>query len=206
MNFKILLSCLLLSYGGLAACSQSDEKSKHQSATSQAQLEQPAKQELPSLTDIFGSSVKLQRDRSPNHYSGDFNGDGKLDTLYVVSTQGAVNQLPADVKLVRPWPLNDGVSIKNDLTSGAHNSLAIVLGGMKGGVLLYDSNPISILDTEAAQSITVVKKSDVASLEEPELAKKAKGDIIVVPTEAGIDTYVYWDGSTYKSYSGQDVP
>lgn len=64
-------------------------------------------------------------------------------------------------------------------------------------------NDISILDTEAATEIYI---ASLAELELPELSPRATGDIIVVPTESGMDVYLYWDGLTFQSYEFLDSP
>jgi len=43
-------------------------------------------------------------------------------------------------------------------------------------------------------------------IEEAGLSSKAKGDIILIPAEAGIDSFIYWDGLTYQLYEVIDIP
>jgi hypothetical protein len=52
----------------------------------------------------------------------------------------------------------------------------------------------------------VIKKDKIKFIEEGELSSKAKGDIILIPTEAGIDSFIYWDGLTYQLYEVIDIP
>ncbi len=37
-------------------------------------------------------------------------------------------------------------------------------------------------------------------------SNKVNGDIIILPTEAGIDTYVYWDSDSYKLHIPEEEP
>lgn len=159
---------------------------------------------------VLGATASLAADRSPNTFRGDFNGDGVTDLLALVTPRANAGDLPAAVQLVRPWPLNAGVTPSDDLTRGARIGLAVVHGATDGApeaaFLLHDLNPISILDTDAARELFVVAHKQLDGLEEPKLAASAHGDVIVVPTEAGIDTYIYWTGSTYRLFESADLP
>jgi hypothetical protein len=136
-------------------------------------------------------------DRSPNLLHGDFDGDGTPDLLAVV-------------RVVRPWPVYYAGTAVDDVSRGAEVGFAIIHGTPAGRppevYLLHDPNPVSILDTQAARALRVVPRAELAAPGEPELARAAHGDVIVVPTEAGIDTYLYWDGSTYRSLEPDEEP
>ncbi len=73
-----------------------------------------------------------------------------------------------------------------------HGSSSLVEGSLP--VAIHDKNDISVLDTPAMLQSEVIKKELIAQLEEPELSARAKGDIVLIPTEAGIDSFIYWDG------------
>jgi hypothetical protein len=72
--------------------------------------------------------------------------------------------------------------------------------------LIHDKNDISVLDASAMLQSKVIKKDKIKFIEEAELISKAKGDIILIPTEAGIDSFIYWDGLTYQLYEVIDIP
>ena len=38
------------------------------------------------------------------------------------------------------------------------------------------------------------------------LPARHTGDLIVLPTEAGIDTYIYWDQTKYRLYVPTETP
>jgi hypothetical protein len=157
---------------------------------------------------MLGDFGSLATGHSPNSFQGDFDGDGQPDLLAVVDMSGRASDLPSAVRLVRPWPPNAGVKPAEDLTQGSRIGLVVVHGvpGDPEAYLLHDLNAVSILDTDAARVLLVVPHSDLAALEEPELAAAARGDVIAVPTESGIDTYLYWDGSTYRAFEPAEVP
>lgn len=201
---KVVLSGLLL----LGACSpppsgQAAEPSG-KSATDAVQAPSPEAQ----VAGLLGNSGSLAQDHSPNILHGDFDGDGAPDLLAVVTVRGMAGDLPAGVHLVLPWPPNAEVVPSDNLAQGSRVGLLVIpaAGNATEAYLLHDANPISILDTEAALELSVVPHSELSALEEPELENRARGDVIVVPTEAGIDTYLYWDGSTYRSFEPAEEP
>jgi hypothetical protein len=208
----VLLGCCLL-----AACSGSATSEGAQVATQEVHAERDAVQDAarahrqPGVEwepGMLGSGITLA-DRAPNLLHGDFNGDGAPDLLAVVAVRG--QRLNPEVRVVRPWPAYNGDALAgNDVTWGAEVGLAILHGtpaGESGGVyLLHDPNAVSILDTHAARALSVIPRAELAAQAAPELARSARGDAIVVPTEAGIDTYLYWDGSTYRSLAPDEEP
>jgi len=150
----------------------------------------------------LGASVVLA-ERTTNLLRGDFNGDGRADLLAVVHVRSG--DLAPHVRVVRPWSSADPVAAADDVSAGADVALAIVHSD--GGVfLLHDPDPVSILDAGAGRALSVVQRAALGSLGEPDLARRARGDVVVLPTEAGIDTYLFWDGSTYRWLAPLEVP
>jgi hypothetical protein len=156
---------------------------------------------------MLGPSVVLA-DRSPNQLSGDFNGDGLTDLLAVVVVRSP--ELARDVRVVRPWQREAAPAPADDVATGAQVSLAIIHGAgdgrATGAYLLHDPESVSILDTGAGRELAVIPRSALTPREGLEVPDRGRGDMIVVPTEAGIDTYIYWDGSTYRSLVPREVP
>ncbi len=70
--------------------------------------------------------------------------------------------------------------------------------------IIYDDETPSILDTSAIDKITTVPRS-IISKEVSDL-KAAKGDVIIIPTESGIDSYLYWNGNRYQSLFPNEEP
>jgi hypothetical protein len=129
----------------------------------------------------------------------DFNGDGQKDYIYYADVLKDIKGL-TDASVIQPWlPMGSQ-------TVGAKTALLIVHGGEGGAVVIHDKNDLSILDTSAMMDSAVIPKSKITALEEPDLTAEAKGDIILVPTEAGIDSYIYWSGVDYKLYEVIDIP
>lgn len=161
------------------------------------------------IATTFGPAVSLYADAVTAEFYGDFNGDGAADLLAVTQVTRGTDPLPEGVLVLQPWSGGEGGAYSRAPSSDAAMSLAIVHAagpsGTGGAFLLYDPDPISILATEAAREAFVAPRSEVAALD-AEMGRLAKGDVFVIPTEAGIDTFVYWDGSTYRAYQPLEYP
>ena len=144
-----------------------------------------------------------------NTFKADLNGDNSEDTVFVVNSLSLGKGKLDKFTVVCPWPYyGEGVS-PNSLLSGSKISLVISLSSQNSAVhdfILHDSNSPSVLDTEAARELSVSKVSALDAEVKGELLKRTKGELIVVPTEAGIDTYIYWDGKTFVVYEPSEAP
>jgi hypothetical protein len=193
---------LLLPVCWSAGCSEAGETASHDNAAALAASPGAA------LADAFGPAISLAQDRSPAVFHGDFNGDGRADMVAFVRAERSHGAMPGDVQVLRPWS-RSGEDLPGDLTPGADVMLAIVHGstdtGSGAGFLLYDPESASILDAEAARKAFVVDRGGASGLDD-ELGRLARGDVLVIPTEAGIDTFLYWDGSTYRALQPLEYP
>lgn len=142
---------------------------------------------------------------SPEKLQIDFDGDGSIDKIIVAGLRGSPTELAEIAPLVRPWEFDKNIDTR-DLGYGSRNNFYIVLSKTKNGYVVSDANPISILDTEAAQELFAVEHSALAEMGLDELSGKAKGDVLGIPTEAGIDTYLYWNGHTFSSFEPLEIP
>lgn len=141
-----------------------------------------------------------------NDQKTDIDGDGKADVVELANISKNTQNLPSVITLITPWELIDETAEKSSqLKNGSHNNVLVTFGNSKQ-FLIHDVNAVSLLDTDAAQEINVTRHSELKGLDLPELSAQAKGDVIVVPTEAGIDTYLYWNGATFQSYELSDLP
>lgn len=139
-------------------------------------------------------------------FQGDFNGDGRIDTLAVVPTRGIKTQLPATLHAA--WPYYGEQSTPPDLLNGGPIVLIIAENypDRQRFHIIYDPNPISILATQAAEGLFVVQAKDKQNPAWQEVSGHAKGDLLVIPTEAGIDSYLFWDGTKYRSLEVAEIP
>jgi hypothetical protein len=128
----------------------------------------------------------------------DLDGDGKADHIEIVNIK-SLRELPPNIELVTPWSLEkDNIS----LTKGSKNNLYVELGNGKN-FLIHDTNEVSVLDTNTADEIHVMGKAFVNELE---LGINIQGSALVIPTEAGIDTYLYWDKNTFIIHEPLELP
>lgn len=167
------------------------------------------------LVEAFGGFAASADNAPARKLSGDFNADGQLDRLIWLNVHDSKYQLPVDTSIVRPWT-DEGVDqTSRSFEPGAKRGLGIVHCQpgtvdeckLQRAFVVHDPDPISILDTEAATELLVTSQAALAEEEGvSEIIERARGDVIVVPTEAGIDTYLYWDGQTYRAYEPLEMP
>ena len=197
LYYKSMLSILLL-LPAITSCSQEEQPSKWSQA-------------FTPLQNNFVISGRFKQQQA----EFDFNGDGVADSIYYTDVVGDISDLSstgsASISLFQPWLKMD------DQKHGAKTAIVIIHGDSlladgslsTGGLsptVIHDKNDISILDTAAMLQSEVIKKDLIAQLEEPDLSASAKGDIILIPTEAGIDSFIYWDGANYQLYEVINIP
>lgn len=151
----------------------------------------------------YSGYFQLSADYKQFKKSYDFNGDGNPDYIYmtIFSSESAV--LPKDIVLVEPWPLSE---YSGGSSHGSKHSILIILGGNESNVVIRDKNNLSVLDTLAATHAYIADVANLTILQEPDFVPKVKGDVIVMPTEAGIESYLYWDGKGFSLYEIIDIP
>ena len=177
---SVLLSLLLLP--SIASCAQND------SSTMWSESFKP-------MQNHFSISERFKQSQA----KFDFNGDDAVDFIYYVDVVQSPETLSV-VNLIQPWAKMD------EQKEGAKTAVIIIHGGDLLPVIIHDKNDFSVLDTSAMVQSDVVLKDNIGLLDEPELNVKAKGDIIIIPTEAGIDSYIYWNGSKYQLFESIDIP
>lgn len=188
MNINIFGFSLLFSCVALNACAKTENATEHTLDSKET------------ATDVVFVARKTI---SGTH---DIDGDGKKDVVELVNISENLQALPSSIILVIPWTLADEESgTSYQFKTGSRNNVLVTLGNSKQ-FLMHDKNEVSLLDTEAALEINIARKSELDVLELPELIAQAKGDVIVVPTEAGIDTYLFWNGNAFQSYEPLELP
>jgi hypothetical protein len=158
----------------------------------------------------FGPSVEPAGDRKPYYWTGDFNGDGVPDMLALVRLKGPTRALPKDVSALNFWNAGSLPALSGKEPQLA---LAIIHGGgaaaaPAGKYLIHSKDFFSTpvwASTSTADLISVVRKGAKRS-GAVRLPASARGDAISLATEAGIDTYVYWNGKTYRLFEPTEAP
>lgn len=174
----------------------------------------------------FGSAVEPVKGFKPYYLIGDFNGDGAEDALVVVRlkkvphapentnrTGGPRTDLPKDVRLMNPF----GYGSKGDSSPATENRLAIaIIHGWKSPqgaakFLLFGDSPILTLQYNRATSGRAEDASDLMSLmtrrgpraKGQKFPATAKGDVVLLFTEVGDNSMLYWNGRTYRWQDAQ---
>jgi hypothetical protein len=149
------------------------------------------------LSGQFGSRVTANARFKAPLFTGDFDGDGTPDAAYLVTIlpESAQAKLAGDVTVI------DTVFGREPLKGGRQKFL---LTGYQGeGVSGYFESPIW---DSLPPPIDIAKRGSEAfqtfQAEEPSI----KHDILVVGTEAGIDTALFWNGQSYVLFSPAEEP
>ncbi|MBQ1783232.1 MAG: hypothetical protein II007_06250 [Gammaproteobacteria bacterium] len=128
---------------------------------------------------------------------GDFNGDGFEDLFLVAEniapTSANVNQYAITGASDCKAPNGDLGLIAHGDSKGNPQQLHLLqacFGEFHGAI-----HRLEVMNAEQA------KQRDGVSL--PQLVS---GDVVLVPTEAAIDTFLYWDGKRYQLYLPDEVP
>lgn len=163
----------------------------------------------PAVTDLvkkhFSSAAQVSTDSSPYYVAGDFNGDGHDDVAVLIQPQNTIKKQlhTAPVMMSAPW-IYSGQSLGSEL----RKSLAIINGGGSNDPVrvfaLLDSS--GVLETPSFELI-LIKKSDQGYAEhQAMLPEGSRADLIVLPSEAGIDSYILWENNQYTVYTPEDMP
>ncbi len=189
-------------------CSKSSTGNKNDILVVQDASSETQKQVQKKTENHFSVVDKLVVGRK-NIFKADLNGDSIEDTLSVINSV-SINQSMLDtITTLHPWPYYGEGAPSAELTEGSTISLFIELSLGDAGYhnyLIYDVNVPSILDADAASELLVSKIANLDKVEFKGLVGHARGDVIVLPTEAGIDTYIYWNGESFMVYEPAEQP
>ncbi|MFO1519739.1 MAG: FG-GAP repeat protein [bacterium] len=165
------------------------------------------------IRDQFGPHVEVAGGVKSTVLKGDFNGDGKPDIAVLVKPKGKRGELSPGVRLVQT--AEGAKDPAPTAMLNGENSLAVIHGSAagwqtpapNGKFLIYAFGWIGWPGPQTGNLIVLPKskqkrdKSGYATLSPQNfvsLPKVIAGDGIVVPTEAGINTFLYWNGKTYR--------
>ena len=141
----------------------------------------------------------------PSFKLGDFNGDG-LQDIAVLFIPSSKPKETTQLKVTMPW-----MYPTTKKSNKYHKSLVIFQKSKKEWLSkktkIYAMLDITgVLETPSFKLLTS-KKSDADYKQHTSmLPVKTDNDLIILPTEAGIDTYIYWDKNTYKLYEPEEMP
>jgi hypothetical protein len=156
----------------------------------------------------FGAAVEVVTAFQPFNVVGDFNGDGTADIVVVVRIKGPRQALPTNVKLLNPFETRGAIKFPANPESENRLALAIIHSWKTetvGKFLVLGESPVLIVQYPRAASSEQGDKQNLISLMSKRgrrpagvtLPRGSKGDVILLATEVGGDSLLYWNGRTY---------
>jgi hypothetical protein len=145
---------------------------------------------------------------TPFYLTGDFNGDGMQDIVIVVRIRERRSALPKDVRLINPFWYSPKVTFPAN--PAAEKPLALVIihswktPQTATKFLLVGEAPLLIFvydrtsDPESAKGLMELMSKRGKRSRGQTFPPAAKGDVILLGTEVGSDSPLYWNGRTYK--------
>jgi len=156
----------------------------------------------------FGSAVEAVTGFKPFYLTGDFNGDGMQDIVIVVRIKERRTALPKDVRLINPFYSSPKVTFPANPASENKLALAIIHSWKTpqtaAKFLLVGEAPILILvhertsDPDGAKGLMELMSKRGKRRRGQTFPPTAKGDVILLGTEVGSDSPLYWNGKTYR--------
>lgn len=157
------------------------------------------------IAHYFTTKANISSTHRPSFVRGDFNGDGITDIAILFQPANTVTT-SRQVQTSTPWAFPGSVQ------SDAYQTSLVIINGTRGGWFSPDTKVYALLDKSGSLQtpsfqLTVKRKADkeYANLQAM-LPVKHPGDLIVLPTEAGIDTILFWDRTKYNLHVPAEVP
>jgi hypothetical protein len=162
------------------------------------------------LSALFGSRVTANARYKAPLFTGDFDGDGTPDAAYLVTIlpESAQDKLAGDVTVIGTQfgrePLGSrGETVALAIVQKSGRQKFLLTGYEGEGVSDFFGSPIW---ERLPPPIDIARRGSKAfrtfQAEEPGI----KHDILVVGTEAGIDTALFWNGQSYVLFSPAEEP
>lgn len=157
---------------------------------------------------LFGSRVVANARFAAPYLEGDF--DGTTDAVYLVTVLPASPKasLAKDVIVIGDQlgaaPLgNHGEALAIAIVNGKSGRKFLITGYEGEGVTDYFGSPIW-----GAKPIplALAKKGSQTFRQFQEQEKRITNDVLVIGTEAGIDTALYWNGMRYVLFAPHEEP
>ncbi len=194
MNFYRIFILLIITTMAPASCNASESN-----AVKAVDVNQLIKKYL-------SPKFVTESDDTSSVIKGDFNGDGVIDlaVLFLPTSEIVTSN---NLKVTKLWQYPDAVP-----TSGFHKSL-VIFHGDESDWLSGDKQVHVLLDTTGALEtpsfkllVSHVRDKDYKDNVKYLPVNKLQSDLIILPTEAGIDTYIYWDQGRYHLFEPDEIP
>jgi hypothetical protein len=145
------------------------------------------------------AGLQILTAKTPNNWQGDFDGDGKPDSLQAVAV--AANFQPTErMQMLNLWD-------KAALKPPSPMALSLKHGNGNQEFLLYAATYFTSPIWRSPQlPLEIIQQGSPIHKLWQKQVKALKGDGIVLSTEAGVDTLLYWDGKTYRLFLPPEQP
>ena len=154
--------------------------------------------------------IKQHQHKKSQSLQADLDGDGRNEHIYLVDTK--YFSIIEEGLLNRHYP-NMIYAGRGERKSKNHkvSEIGYIIDWSSRKKpqfsLVFDFDEYPILDTEIAKiEMHVISHQKPNDELEPELLEKAKGDIIVLPTEASVDMYLYYNGENFYFFHSLEIP
>ena len=164
------------------------------------------------LTASFGSAVEAVTGFKPFYLTGDFNGDATQDIVTVVRIKEPRTALPKDVRVLNPFWGSPKVTYPSNPASGNALALAIIHSWKNpqpaAKFLLIGDAPILVFvyertsDPDSAKNLMELMSKRGKRHRGAYFPPTAKGDVILLGTQVGDESPLYWNGRTYRWEEG----
>lgn len=150
--------------------------------------------------------------KPPSTLSLDFDSDGRADRVSLVDSSTVPKPVDDQTRLqviIESYSDAEDISHPQD---GGPVSLLVNWGDKPDDAeakqyVLYDANATSVLATQSAEQLFAIPAQDISKMEGlAEMGEMAKGDVLAIPTEAGIDIFLYWDGGKFAVHQPLELP
>lgn len=158
------------------------------------------------ITHFYQDSTTL-KSQLENHISGDFNGD-KITDLAVLFLPKSKPKAHRNLKIYHPNSNNKKID------KSFKTSLIIFHGNSEGWYKPEKINTYIFLKTDGRFetpsfeliSSHSIDKNYYKDYHKANLNAYFKGDFIILPSESGIDSYIYWNGNDYEMHDIEEIP
>ena len=159
---------------------------------------------------LFGQRVEANSHFPVPFATGDFDGDGTADALYLVTVlpQAPGRRIAADVTVIGRLFGSEALGPHGESLALAilqdHGKRKFLLTGYHGDAVTdYFGSPIW---SEMPVPLSIATRGSQPFEKFRQQGAKIEHDILVVGTEAGIDTALYWTGKTYALFQPAEEP
>lgn len=160
-------------------------------------------------TPLFGTRITNNPRFKAPYATADLDGDGKADAVYLVSVAKASSTavLAQDVKVVSGLFYSQPLGARAEKLAIAillvNNQKFLITGYEGDGVTDFFDSPMW---GEKTAPLSIAKRGSKDFRDFQAQEKRIKNDILVVGTEAGIDTALYWNGKTFALFAPIEEP